>query len=91
MDFGMALEDLKDGHRATRRGWNGSGQWLALSPGCSDLAADRIWSPTIRGQVEGAGGQAVFRPYLMLSTVDGELVPWVASQSDLLAEDWETL
>lgn len=29
------------------------------------------------------------RPYIYMSTVDGDLVPWVASQSDLLAKDWE--
>ena len=29
------------------------------------------------------------RPYIYMSPIDGELVPWVASQSDLLAEDWQ--
>jgi hypothetical protein len=29
------------------------------------------------------------RPYIYMSTVDGALVPWVASQTDLLAEDWD--
>jgi hypothetical protein len=28
-------------------------------------------------------------PYLYMSTVDGKLVPWLASQTDMLAEDWE--
>lgn len=28
------------------------------------------------------------RPYIYMSPVDGELVPWIASQSDMLAEDW---
>lgn len=31
------------------------------------------------------------RPYIYMSPVDGQLVPWVASQSDLLAEDWVTV
>lgn len=31
------------------------------------------------------------RPYLYMKPVDGDLVPWVASQSDLLAEDWQTV
>lgn len=30
-------------------------------------------------------------PYLFISTVDGKLVPWLASQTDLLAEDWEVV
>lgn len=29
------------------------------------------------------------RPYLYMYPVDGALVPWVASQTDLLAEDWD--
>lgn len=29
------------------------------------------------------------RPYLYICTVDGALVPWVASQSDLLGDDWQ--
>jgi hypothetical protein len=28
------------------------------------------------------------RPYIFMKTVDGQLVPWVASQTDLLADDW---
>jgi len=28
------------------------------------------------------------RPYLFMRPVDGDLVPWVASQTDLLADDW---
>lgn len=31
------------------------------------------------------------RPYVYMSTVDGDLVPWVASQTDLLAEDWSVV
>lgn len=31
------------------------------------------------------------RPYLFMCPIDGDLVPWVASQSDLLADDWQTV
>lgn len=34
------------------------------------------------------GGSKMKRPYVYISPVDGGLVPWVASQSDLLSEDW---
>jgi hypothetical protein len=34
------------------------------------------------------GHSKMTRPYIYIRTVDGSLVPWVASQSDLLAEDW---
>ena len=30
-------------------------------------------------------------PYIYMSTVQGDLVPWLASQTDLLAEDWEVV
>ncbi|MFL6116748.1 MAG: DUF2829 domain-containing protein [Catenulispora sp.] len=69
MDFGMALEALKDHKRVTREGWNGKGMWLEL-------------------QVPDAHSK-MSRPYIYMSTVDGALVPWVASQSDLLADDWK--
>lgn len=68
MNFGAALEALKDGLRVAREGWNGKGMWLAV-------------------QVPDEHSQ-MGRPYIYMRPVDGELVPWVASQTDLLAEDW---
>lgn len=69
MDFGEALDLLKNDQFLTRAGWNGKGMWLHL-------------------QVPGAHSKMT-RSYIYMSTVDGDLVPWVASQTDLLAEDWE--
>jgi hypothetical protein len=89
MDFGQALTALKDSSKVTREGWNGKDMWVALSPGFS-LGPDRVFSPAVREAVEQAGHDGVFRSYLMMRTVDGEFVPWVASQTDLLAEDWRT-
>lgn len=89
MNFSEALEELKLGKRVTRDGWNGKGMWLAYSPGSSNLHPDQIWSEVIRDWVrssEGDGGH--FRPYIMMKTIDDEFVPWVASHSDLLADDW---
>jgi hypothetical protein len=37
------------------------------------------------------GQSKMRRPYLFMRPVDGDLVPWVASQSDLLADDWESV
>lgn len=89
MDFGAALDTLKVGGKVARTGWNGAGMWIALSPGFDDLAAHRIWSAPIREHAENHDGAATFRPYLMMKTAQGDFVPWVASQSDVLAEDWE--
>lgn len=87
MNFGDALTELRHGSRVSRSGWNGKDMWVALSPGFT-LGPDRVFSLAIREAVEQTGQDGVFRPYLTMRTVDGEFVPWVASQSDLLAGDW---
>ena len=70
MDFGWALDHLKNGGRVQRKGWNGKGMWIAL-------------------QAPDANSKMGL-PYLYMSTVDDKLVPWLASQTDLLTEDWFT-
>lgn len=68
MNFGDALEELKDGNKVSRIGWNGKGMWLHLQV------------PDLHSKMT--------LPYIYMSTVDGKLVPWLASQTDVLAEDW---
>ena len=41
MDFGQALEELKQGRRVARKGWNGKGMFLFLVPGSKDLTVNR--------------------------------------------------
>lgn len=86
MDFSEALQAAKWGHRITRDGWNGSGMWVVLQHGYPEGIA--INANTARATGIPEGTVQVFRPYLMMRTVDGSHVPWVASQSDLLAADW---
>lgn len=86
MDFSQALVEIKDGGRLARRGWNGKGMWVAYSPGFN-VQAHNIFSPAVRS-VTG-DGMAQFTPYLILRSADGSYVPWLASQTDILAEDWE--
>ncbi|MFR9767071.1 DUF2829 domain-containing protein [Nocardia sp. SC052] len=87
MDFGQALAVLRDGGRVARAGWNGKGMWLVLVPGSTfTVEADR----TLGQAAPDLVGQTVnYRPHIDMKTVDGEIVPWVASQTDLLADDWE--
>jgi len=86
MDFGEALEHIKDGGRVSRAGWNGSGVWLLLIGGSTfPVAADR---PIGQADPSSVGVEVVYRSHIDMKTVDGSFVPWVASQSDLLAEDW---
>jgi hypothetical protein len=82
MTFGEAIEALKAGLRVARAGWNGKGMWLFLIQGSNDIA-----------KLHGYGfgemvGEPVFRDAIFMKTVDNQLVPWTASQTDVLAEDW---
>lgn len=77
MNFGMALGALKQGRKVARIGWNGKGLWLELQ------RPDAHSKMTL--------------PYLFMCYPDdaqntpGARVPWLASQTDMLAEDWFVL
>jgi hypothetical protein len=75
MTFGLAIEALKRGHKVSRAGWNGRGMWLYFIPASH-------WETT-RG-LELLDGL----PWIGMKTVDDKFVPWLASQTDVLAEDW---
>lgn len=79
MNFGMALEYLRNGTRVARAGWNGKGMWLVLVTG------DRYQFVNTPVPVLGL----VKLPWIGMKTADDKFVPWLASQTDLLAEDWE--
>lgn len=83
MDFGAALQALKNGQKVAREGWNGKGMFLFLVPG-SVFKVNR--APLLGIYPEGT--EINYRPHIDMKTVDGEIVPWVASQTDVLAEDW---
>lgn len=74
MNFGQALAKLRSGKKVARTGWNGAGLWLEL-------------------QVPDAHSKMTL-PYIFISYPDnakntpGARVPWLASQTDVLAEDW---
>lgn len=77
-DIGWAVRKLKDGERVTRPGWNGKGMWLALRP---------AGLPIIPGS-EPTRDSEMTLPYIYMRTAQGGLVPWLASQTDVLSEDW---
>lgn len=87
-DFGTALSALRAGERVTRDNWNGR-MWIALQPGYPEGIPANANSAKAYHVAEGE--RIVVRPYLAMRTVDGEHVPWVASQTDLLASDWRTV
>lgn len=87
--FSGALVALKNGWRVCRSGWNEKGMWLTLSPG-GMTPATKFWAPNNREwAAKQPGEQAYVHPYITMKTANDQIVPWVASQTDLLAEDWE--
>lgn len=78
-NLGWALRLLRSGARVMRAGWNGKGMWLLLVP------AER-WSTEV-GPSNVGGAHRL--PWIGMKTADGGFVPWLASQTDVLAEDWD--
>lgn len=85
-DFSNALKRVKSGSRIARRGWNGKDMFVTYQPGYPDGVS--INENTQKALNLPAGTIVKFLPYLMMKTVDGSCVPWLASQTDILAEDW---
>lgn len=76
MNIGDAIQKLKEGLAVRREGWNGKGMWLSM-------------------QVPDANSKMTL-PYVYIEYPEGHpayphgsRVPWLASQTDLLAEDWQ--
>jgi hypothetical protein len=84
MNFQNALTALKMGGRVARTGWNGKGMFLFLVPG-SSFAVSR---PPLLG-IYPEGAIVNYHDHIDMRTATDEIVPWVASQTDLLSEDWE--
>ena len=93
MNFGQAIEELKQGKKVARQGWNGKGMWVVLMPALylppynthdtmrkvNDRTAKHI----------GEDKPLESQPYISMWTAAGQWQPgWLASQADMLAEDW---
>ena len=85
MDFGEALQALKEGRRVARTGWNGRGMWLALVLGHEWEVKRTIEIDRYDDLVPPL---SITSPFVMMLTATNERVPWLASQTDLLADDW---
>lgn len=83
MDFGEAIRALKDGKRVARAGWNGKGMWLGLVRGDGQPPEACSWSFT-----NGKWDNYSLASFIAMKTADDGFVPWLASQTDMLAEDW---
>ena len=86
MDIGQAVAAMRAGNRVTRAGWNGKNMSLFYMPGYPDGVAANVATASALGIP--LGSPVIVRPYVSMRTVDGSIVPWLCSQSDLLADDW---
>jgi hypothetical protein len=88
MNFGEALESLKNGECVARSGWNGKGMFLIYVPGTVDAKLG-VGTPYERA----LGSNIVtINPHIDMYTATGEFQPgWLASQTDMLASDWEVV
>ena len=79
MNFGMALDALKRGTKVQREGWNGKGMWVVLiHPGNSMHTS--------------SAGSFDMQPCIGMKTAGGNMQPgWLASQADMLADDWSVV
>jgi hypothetical protein len=86
LNFGGALDALKSGNKVARSGWNGKGMFLFLVPG----STFKVNRPPLLG-IYPEGTEINYCPHIDMKTADEKVVPWLASQTDVLAEDWQVV
>ena len=83
MSFGLAIEAMKKGKKVARRGWNGKNQHIELATSISYMTADGVF---VNVEHEAIGNKAI-----AFCGTSGVQMGWLASQADMLADDWEVV
>lgn len=83
MTFSQALEHVKAGGKAARAGWNGKNMFIFLVPG----SVFKVNRPPLLG-IYPEGTEINYHGHVDMRTADGQIVPWLCSQTDMLANDW---
>ena len=102
MNFGQVIEAVKNGKLAAREGWNGKGMFIFMRPKCeldADTVVNKVQSlpESVKKWVAENYGDSPtdkikFSEYLCMKAADGTIVNgWLASQTDMLSEDWTVL
>lgn len=81
VDFGEAVRAIKNGHKAKRHGWNGKNQYIELATSISYKNIDE--------EIVNANHDAIGNCAVAFVGTSGVQLGWLASQADMLAEDWE--
>lgn len=79
--FGGAISALKSGRKVARSGWNGKGMFLYYVP-------ENSYPAVTDAAKETFGDLVPYGAYIAMKTAQNNVVPWLASQTDVLAEDW---
>lgn len=96
MNFGDAIQQLNQGKIVSRSGWNGKGMFIYKTIG-NTVSKDFIpkfasLPERVKIFLADRGTDVVFQPSFTMYTAAGEMQPgWLASQSDMLAEDWNVI
>ena len=85
LNFGQAIEAMKDGKKVCRQGWNGKGMFLYYVP-ANKYPASRNTLKTLDGLFED--NMIPYGAYIAMKTAQDNVIPWLASQTDMLSEDW---
>jgi len=83
MSFGLAIDAMKKGLQVARKGWNGADMFIFLVPG----SVFKVNRPPLLG-IFNEGHEVKYQDHIDMKTAVGTVVPWLASQSDMLATDW---
>lgn len=83
MSFGHAIAAMKEGHKVARQGWNGKDMFLFLVNG----STFKVNRPPLLG-IYPEGTEIDYHAHIDMKTANGQIVPWLASQTDMLSNDW---
>ena len=88
MTFGHAIEAMKKGYKVSRKGWNGKGMYIYITPD-SKVLKHHLRIETAYMLSNEPGTTFTFNSHIDMRAADGTIVVgWLASQTDMLAEDW---
>lgn len=91
MNFRQAIEALKEGKKVTRKGWNGKKMFLWLKPSAV-VKAQWCKDPILKDIADQNGGEVDALGTICMKTADNKvLAGWLASQTDMLSEDWKVI
>lgn len=88
MNFGAAIQALKEGRKVARKGWNGKNMYLWLKP-ATVIKSEWCKDPMLKEIVDANNGEAEALGTICMKTADNKILTgWLASQTDMLSEDW---